>query len=117
MLPVASMSQLSRFRRCSNRSDRCRSPVGKLFQTDFMSENRDLLEPEAATDSIQKRNPPIMRVLAGIVAAVMLVGAVNSLVEFSGWADIRDAFIFMLLSYLFGGYALGYFNPRWGRKE
>ena len=82
-----------------------------------MSENRDLLEPEAATDSIQKCNPPIMRVLAGIVAAVMLVGAANSLVEYSGWAGIRDVFVFTLLAYAFGGYALGYFNPRWVRKE
>ena len=82
-----------------------------------MSENRDLLEPESATYNVQKRNPLIMRVLAGIVTAVMLVGAGNSLVEYSGWASIRDAFVFALLAYAFGGYALGYLNPRWGRKE
>lgn len=88
-----------------------------MIQADFMSENRDLLEPEAATGSSQKGKLQFMRVLAGIVAAVMLVGAANSFVEYSGWASIRDAFVFALLAYAFGGYALGYFNPRWGRKK
>jgi hypothetical protein len=82
-----------------------------------MAEISDSPKPESATGSIQKRQPPILRILAGIVAVVMLVGTVVSLVEMSGWADIRDAFIFALLAYLFGGYALGYIAPRWHRKK
>jgi hypothetical protein len=82
-----------------------------------MAENSDLPKPEAATDSIQKRQPTILRILAGLVAVVMLAGTAVSLVEMSGWADIRDAFLFTLLGYGFGGYALGYIAPRWHRKK
>ena len=82
-----------------------------------MAEIPDLPKPEAATDSIQKRQPTTMRILAGLVAVVMLAGTAVSLVEMSGWADIRYAFIFTLLGYVFGGYALGYIVPRWHRKK
>ena len=82
-----------------------------------MGDTSDLPKPVAATDSIQRPQPMILRILAGLVAVVMLVGVVISLVEHSGWADIRDAFVFALLSYVFGSYALGYINPRWHRKE
>jgi hypothetical protein len=82
-----------------------------------MSKIPDLPKSDAAVSSGQKRKPPIMRVLAGLVAIVMLVGTVVSLFEMSRWADIRYAFIFALLGYLFGGYALGYITPRWHRQK
>jgi len=82
-----------------------------------MTEISDLPKPEVATNSIQRRQPTILRVLAGLVAVVMLTGTVVSLVEMSGWAEIRDAFVFTLLAYLFGGYALGYIVPRWHRRK
>jgi len=82
-----------------------------------MGDIPDLPKADAATGSIQKPKPMVLRILAGWVAAAMMVGIVISLVEHSGWADIRDAFIFALLSYAFGGYALEYINPRWHRKE
>jgi hypothetical protein len=82
-----------------------------------MAEISDLAKPEAASDSIQKRQPTIMRILARLVAVLVLVGTAVSLVEMSGWADIRYAFVFTLLAYFFGGYALGHITPRWHRKE
>ena len=82
-----------------------------------MAEISDSPKPEAATDSIRKRQPTVLRILAGLVAVVMLAGTVVSLVEMSGWAEIRDAFVFTLLGYVFGGYALGYIVPRWHRKK
>lgn len=82
-----------------------------------MAEIPNLPNPEAATHSIQKPQPMILRILAGLVAVVMLAGTAVSLVEMSGWTEIRDAFVFTMLGYVLGGYALGYFAPRWHRKK